>query len=136
MQKDYAAAANNKAQFNVKAQNLYLDALRHFLNKDEANTALALNDARKTVLNGRHWMTCADTDLQKIMPDLDGRKFDSLYGDYKSNAGTVWNTGRDVLDMVRRHIDRLGNEDDRGNFRRFARQNAPAMQSRLALSAL
>ena len=141
-----SAVANDNARTdtlpvtNSEGQNLYLTALRHFVRLEEEATSHALNAVRRVALradaeNGeeRHWSTLTSADLQKIMPDLTVARFQALYGDYKSNVATPWNTLPAIVQMVGEHLARLGTDNDVYEFALFLQNHAPASQKNHAL---
>lgn len=140
-----AAVANDNARTDVypttnsDAQNLYLKALRHFVRLEEEATSHALNAARRAALRAgadgeeRHFSSLTSTDLQILMPDLTVARFEALYGDYKSNVSTPWNTLPAVVSMVGEHLTRLGTDNDVYEFALFLQNHAPAAQKSHAL---
>ncbi len=134
---------NEKGTFplrNSEAQNAYLTALRHFVRLEEEETGCALNHARNLALRAnavdgesRHWTTLTSADLQAIMPDLTVTRFMALYGDYKSNIASAWNTHPAIVNMVGEHLHALGTESDLYAYGLFVQKHAPANQKAHAL---
>jgi hypothetical protein len=101
-----------------KAQFYYYQALVHIRGIDEQATSIALNAARETVLNGRHFTELKNTDLQHVAENLTEYKFNALHGDHGYSLKSQW-VPASLLPMVDQHYEELKKSfgeirDDRG----------------------
>lgn len=129
----------------LSVEEVYGDALYFIVTGKEEKANAKLNQVRDMLLKSAHSARFCDEHTQSLMPDLTVKKFMALYGDYKYTepykkkhqfdvfaqkltsewdpVSTPWINDEGLLDMITRHITKLGSMDDRESCKVFLQKS-------------
>lgn len=126
-------AAAPKPTLHAEFKAAYLETLRHIVAFKEAETNALMNHLRRVMAKG---IDTSDNMAVQIHADLTTNKdtIGYLYGDFHSNSTAPWIADQSTIDMIGRHLDLLGTEEDKTAFQSFVQETARFFKTPIAVT--